>query len=111
MASCGGQPAGPLNRQIGTISSDAILNIITHEVEEAATDPELNAWYFASGAENADKRAWTFGTTCTLSNGNKWNMLFDAAPYAGLKAYVQQARFLGSAWPSQSSRWVAESLH
>jgi len=51
----------------GDAAADAVVNVLAHEVEEAATDPELNAWYDASGQENADKCAWTFGTT--YSNG------------------------------------------
>ncbi|MDT5294114.1 MAG: hypothetical protein QOJ76_994, partial [Acidobacteriota bacterium] len=31
------------------------------ELEEATSDPDLNAWFDSAGAENADKCAWTFG--------------------------------------------------
>ena len=54
--------------------ADATVNTIAHETEEAATDPDLNAWYDRQGAENADKCAWTFGTTFTTSNGATANM-------------------------------------
>ena len=40
-----------------------MASIIAHELEEAVTDPDLNAWYDTRGYENADKCAWTFGTT------------------------------------------------
>ena len=40
-----------------------MVSVIAHELEEAATDPDLNAWYDNRGYENADKCAWTFGTT------------------------------------------------
>ena len=46
-----------------------MASIIAHELEEAATDPDLNAWYDSRGDENADKCAWTFGTTYTAANG------------------------------------------
>ena len=42
-----------------------MASVIAHELEEAATDPDLNAWYDSRGYENADKCAWTFGTTYT----------------------------------------------
>ena len=42
---------------------DAMVSVMSHELEEAASDPHLNAWYDTSGNENADKCAWTFGTT------------------------------------------------
>ena len=50
-----------------------MASIIAHEMEEAISDPDLNAWYDRSGAENADKCAWTFGTTYT-ANGAMANM-------------------------------------
>ena len=33
------------------------------------TDPDLNAWYDRRGMENADKCAWTFGTTYNNGTG------------------------------------------
>ena len=46
----------------GNVGADGMASIIAHELEEATTDPDLNAWYDTRGAENADKCAWTFGT-------------------------------------------------
>jgi hypothetical protein len=46
----------------GDPGADGMASIIAHELEESTTDPLLNAWYDSSGAENADKCAWTFGT-------------------------------------------------
>lgn len=54
---CAIQTVGPN----GNAGVDAMISIIAHELEEATTDPDLNAWYDSSGAENADKCAWTFG--------------------------------------------------
>jgi len=48
--------------------------VISHELEEATTDPDLNAWYDSKGNENADKCAWTFGATKPAPNGSKYNM-------------------------------------
>lgn len=55
-------------------AADAEVNTLAHELEEAATDPQLNAWYDNQGRENADKCAWTFGTQFTTGNGSKANM-------------------------------------
>jgi hypothetical protein len=53
----------------------ALANVSGHELSEALTDPHLNAWYDASGAENSDKCAWVFGTPLlTFSNGLKWKI-------------------------------------
>jgi hypothetical protein len=44
-------------------------------LSEALTDPHLNAWYDANGAENSDKCAWTFGTPLlSFSGQSKWKI-------------------------------------
>ncbi|PYX93788.1 MAG: hypothetical protein DMG71_14210 [Acidobacteria bacterium] len=53
----------------------ALANVTGHELSETRTDPRLNAWYDSSGAENADKCAWSFvGPFVTFSNGTKWKI-------------------------------------
>jgi len=81
ITSCAGQSTGPN----GNAGADGMASIIAHELEETATDPDLNAWYDSSGAENADKCAWTFGTTSTAANGSKYNMTLGTRQY-----YIQQ---------------------
>jgi len=56
------------------VGADAMASIVSHELEESATDPDLNAWYDTRGYENADKCAWTFGTTYAVANGSLANM-------------------------------------
>ena len=51
------------------------------ELEEAVTDPDLNAWYDPRGQENADKCAWTFGTTYLAANGSRANMKLGTMDY------------------------------
>jgi phosphate-induced protein 1 len=70
-ASCSAQSVSPN----GNLGADAMASVIAHELEEAVTDPQLNAWYDRRGYENADKCAWTFGTTSTAPNGSKYNIL------------------------------------
>ncbi|MES2130347.1 MAG: hypothetical protein V4463_24010 [Pseudomonadota bacterium] len=66
----------------GTPGADAMASVIAHELEEAVTDPDLNAWYsLRSGMENADKCAWNFGTTSTASNGAQYNQAFGTMKY------------------------------
>jgi hypothetical protein len=69
-SSCSVQTTSPN----GNAGADGMASIISHELEEAVTDPDLNAWYDTRGAENADKCAWTFGTEYTVANGSKANM-------------------------------------
>jgi len=53
----------------------ALANVSGHELSEALTDPHGDAWYDSSGAENADKCAWTFGHSyVTLANGSRWKI-------------------------------------
>ena len=58
----------------GDPGADGMASVIAHELEEATTDPDLNAWYDQRGYENADKCAWTFGTTYPAGNGSIANM-------------------------------------
>lgn len=69
-SACEAQTTSPNNDS----GADGMASIIAHESEEAISDPDLNAWYDTSGAENADKCAWKFGPTGTASNGSKYNM-------------------------------------
>lgn len=70
-ASCEDQTGPSPNRNPG---ADGMASVIAHELEEATTDPDLNAWFDSRGNENADKCAWTFGTTSTAGNGSKYNV-------------------------------------
>ena len=66
----------------GTPGADGAASVLAHELEEAVTDPNLNAWYSsADGMENADKCAWTWGTTSLASNGAKYNQTFGTMKY------------------------------
>ncbi|MDB5933269.1 MAG: hypothetical protein JWQ01_613 [Massilia sp.] len=66
----------------GTPGADAMASILAHELEEAVTDPDLNAWYsLQSGMENGDKCAWNFGTTSTAANGAKYNQTMGTMKY------------------------------
>jgi hypothetical protein len=50
------------------------VNTLAHEVEETTTDMMANAWFDNRGYENADKCAWTFGSTYPIANGGTANM-------------------------------------
>lgn len=57
-SSCNAQSGSPNHNQ----GADGMASVFAHELSEMASDPQLNAWYDASGEECADKCAWTFGT-------------------------------------------------
>jgi hypothetical protein len=75
-SACEDQTVGPN----GNAGADGMASIMAHELEETVTDPDLNAWYDRQGAENADKCAWTFGTTYT-ANGAMANMALGTRNY------------------------------
>jgi Phosphate-induced protein 1 conserved region len=76
-SACEEQTTGPN----GSVGADGMASILSHELEEATTDPDLNAWYDRRGEENADKCAWTFGATYTASNGALANMKLGTRDY------------------------------
>jgi len=77
LGSCAVQSTGPN----GDAQADAMVSVIAHELDEAATDPQLTAWYDSTGAENADKCAWTFGATYPTANGAQANVQIGSMNY------------------------------
>lgn len=77
LSACAAQATGPN----GNAGADAMASVVAHELEEAVTDPQLNAWYDSSGYENADKCAWTFGATKLVANGAKYNQTIGGLNY------------------------------
>ena len=77
LGSCAWQTGNSPN---GDAAADGMVSVMAHELEEAASDPNLNAWYDSTGAENADKCAWTFGTTYS-SGGGIANMRLGSRDY------------------------------
>jgi hypothetical protein len=65
----------------GDVPVDGMISVLAHEIAEAGSDPELNAWTDASGQENADKCAWTFGTTQAASGGGQYNVVVGGKQY------------------------------
>jgi hypothetical protein len=75
---CAAQTTSP-NNNAGV---DGMVSVVAHELEEATSDPDLNAWYDSQGAENADKCAWTFGhSQYQVSNGSWANMHLGSRDY------------------------------
>ena len=65
---CAAQTTGPN----GNAGVDGMVSVVAHELEEATSDPDLNAWYDSGGAENADKCAWTFGHAQYQTANGAW---------------------------------------
>ena len=67
--------------------ADTTINTISHEHNEAITDPltdpSRTAWIAADGNENGDLCAYGFGTPLgTASNGQPYNQLINNHPYS-----------------------------
>jgi hypothetical protein len=93
-SACEQQTVGPN----GNAGADGMASIIAHELEEAVTDPDLNAWYDRRGAENADKCAWTFGTTYPAS-GALANMKLGTRDYLIQQNWVNASGgFCAKSW-------------
>jgi len=76
----------------GNAGVDAMISVIAHELEETVTDPQLNAWYDASGAETGDKCAWTFGSSQTkLASGAYFNVTLPTAAKGTRNYLIQRA--------------------
>ena len=88
ITSCAAQQTSP-NDNPGV---DGMASVIMHEMEEAASDPDLNAWWQTStGMENADKCAWTFGTQQTAPNGSKYNVQWGPRKFLIQRNWVNVA--------------------
>ena len=87
-SSCAAQSASSPNNNIG---GDGMASIVSHELEETTSDPDLNAWADRRGAENADKCAWTFGTESTASNGSLYNMVIGGYQFLIQQNWVNAA--------------------
>jgi hypothetical protein len=64
---CEIQATGPNSPAANIGGIDGMANTMSHELEEAISDPDLNAWFDASGQENADKCNFNFGATSTCN--------------------------------------------
>lgn len=91
LSACAEQYTGPN----GNAGADGMASIIAHELAEIMTDPFLNAWYDSTGEENADKCAWTFGSTYRTPNGANANVKL------GNRDYLIQQNWINSS-PSGS---------
>ena len=68
----GCDPNSTVKGQSEGLAADA--NVSGHELSETRSDPNGNAWYDSSGAENGDKCAWTFGGPYVLFGSQQWKI-------------------------------------
>jgi hypothetical protein len=77
---CSVQNLTPNNNE----GADAMANILAHELNEAMTDPDGNAWFHVSGnndLEVGDLCGFMFGPTFTALNGSHANVVLRGTQY------------------------------
>ena len=83
LAGCSAQALSPN----GNEGADAMSSVIAHELNEAITDPEINAWFHIDGSGevgdlcNTSSAATTFGPTFTSLNGAHANMVLSGRQF------------------------------
>lgn len=77
----------------GNPVADAMVNTIAHELDEAVTDPDINAWYADDGnrSENGDLCNWNFGTTYATANGARANVRLGSRDFLVQRNWVRNA--------------------
>ena len=61
--------------------ADATISVVSHEHNEAITDPLGSAWYNSSGYENGDLCAWNFGAMLGGSGSGRYNQVINGHDY------------------------------
>jgi len=72
------------------VAANSEVNTLAHEIEETTTDELGSAWYDNRGYENADKCAWTWGSTYPATGGTANMQLSDG------KFYLIQQNWINS---------------
>ena len=79
--------------------ADSTINVVSHEHNEAITDPLGTAWYDSRGSEDGDKCAWTFGSPLGGTSGQYYNQVIGGGHY-----YLQRE------WSNHSSGCVLTGI-
>ncbi len=87
LSGCAAQTVSPN----GNAGVDGMISVVAHELVEATSDPDLNAWYDSSGAENADKCAWTFSSAQqALTTGAYYNTTLPTSTSSSNNYLIQR---------------------
>jgi len=97
----------------GNPGADGMASVVAHELEEAVSDPLLNAWYFDvfPNNENADQCAWTFGSEYHTANGAVANVRFGARDYLIQRNWVNDSGgYCSMSYPSLETTYSAYAI-
>src|ERR1041385_1251815 len=99
-AGCSAQALSPN----GNEGADAMANVMTHELNEAITDPDGDAWFHTDTAgEVADLCNFKFGTTFTSLNGAHANVVLSG------RQFLIQSNWLNSGGGSCAMGFSAQA--
>jgi hypothetical protein len=85
---CQPQAVGPN----GDAGADAMASVLANEISNTITDPGFTAWYDKTLLEQADKCAWSYGTTYAATNGARANVRLGARDYLLQQLWVPGKR-------------------
>ncbi|MGI8762033.1 MAG: IPT/TIG domain-containing protein [Jatrophihabitantaceae bacterium] len=71
---------GGIQSPNGNTDADVEISPLSHEMSEAITDPQLNAWYDSSGNENGDDCAYIYGSL-SGTPGTLYNQTINGGHY------------------------------
>ena len=102
-AATDGCAGNPVNPSPNGDDADPTVNLISHEMNEAITDPWGTGWYAGDTpglGEIADLCAWNFGNPLgTAANGQAYNEVINGHPY-----WLQQE------WSNDTSQCLQRSI-
>lgn len=75
----------------GNAGADAMANVMAHELNEAVTDPDLNAWFDSSGEEVGDKCNFNFGPEFTAPNGAPANVTLGDREFLIQRSWINRS--------------------
>ena len=78
----------------GDQDADVVISPLSHEMAEAITDPNGNAWYDAAGFENGDDCAYIYGAL-SGTNGAWWNQTVNGHHYLTQEEFSNAAFKVG----------------
>ena len=107
---CEIQTTGPNSPASGVGGADGIINVLTHETEEAITDPDLNAWFDSSGNEDADKCNFNFGPTSTCNANGLCSAAGTAAGAKYNQTFGSRNYMMQQEWENAGGGYCAQHL-
>ncbi|KAI8619832.1 phosphate-induced protein 1 conserved region-domain-containing protein [Chytriomyces sp. MP71] len=69
----------PLNGGIGDAGTDALVNILAHEIAETMVDPLGTSWIKGSGTENGDVCNFVYGPPVTLGARHDYQAVWEGS--------------------------------